>query len=51
MQVAQMNMLRWSVGLILKDRMRNEQVWERVTVGELKGNMRETKERWLGTLL
>ena len=48
MQVAEMKMLRWSVGLTLKDRMRTEQVRARVAEGELTEKFREIRLRWLG---
>ena len=52
MQVAKMNMLRWwTVGLTLKDRMRNEQVRARVAVGELTENLKEIRLRWLEHLV
>ena len=48
---AEMKMLRWSVGLTLKDRMRNEQVRASVAVGELTEKLREIRLHWLGHLV
>ncbi|XP_063603267.1 uncharacterized protein LOC134779196 [Penaeus indicus] len=48
MQVAEMKMLRWSLGLTIMDKVRNETIRERVQVGELKKKLSETRLRWLG---
>ena len=49
MQVAEMKMLRWSVGLTLKDRMRIEQI--RARLAELTRIVREIRLWWLGHLV
>ena len=51
MQVAEMKLLRWSLGLTRLDRIRNETVRKRVRVGELKEKVRESRMRWLGHIL
>ena len=47
MQVAEMKMLRWSLGLTRLDKERNENVRKKVQVGELKGKLRKKRLRWL----
>ena len=46
-----LEMLRWSVGLTLKDRMRNEQVRARVAVGLVIEKLREIRLSWMGYLV
>ncbi|XP_063615413.1 uncharacterized protein LOC134788453 [Penaeus indicus] len=48
MQVAEMKMLRWSLGLTIMDKVSNETIRERVQVGELKKKLSETRLRWQG---
>jgi len=51
MQVAEMKMLRWSLGLTRLDKIRNEDIRGRVKVGKLKEKIRETRMKWLGHIL
>ena len=44
-------MLRWSVGLTLKDRLRNKEVWARMAVRELAGTIRGISLHWFGHLM
>ena len=48
MEVAEMRMLSFPMGLTRKDKVRNEVVRERMGVGELSGKLRETRMRWYG---
>ena len=48
MQVAEMKMLRWSLGITRKDRVRNEEIRTVVKVGDITEKMQETRLRWLG---
>ena len=47
MEMAEMKMLRWSLGLKKPDRIRNEMVKERLGIGKLCGQVRE-RLRWFG---
>ena len=47
-EVAEMRMLRFSLGLTLHDKVRNEEVRKRVGVGELGQKLREDRLRWFG---
>ena len=48
MQVAEMKMLRWSLGITRKDRIRNEEIRRIVKVGDITGKIQESRLRWLG---
>ena len=48
MEVAEMKMLRFSLGKTRLDRVRNETVRETLKVGELGGKLREARLRWYG---
>ena len=48
MEVAEMKMLRFSIGKTRLDRIRNEEVRRRLGVVELGHQLRETRMRWLG---
>ncbi len=48
MQVAEMKISRWSVGLTRLDKARNEKASERMVAGEVREKLRETRLRWLG---
>ncbi|XP_063598634.1 uncharacterized protein LOC134775107 [Penaeus indicus] len=41
-------MLRRSLGLTTKDKVRNEEIRKRLRVGELNGRLQESRLRWLG---
>ena len=47
MEVAEMKMLRFSIGKARKDRIRNEEMRSRTGVVELGQKLRETRLRWL----
>ena len=44
-------MQRWSAGLLLKDRVRQEQVCVRMAVGELTKTLKENRLWWLGHVM
>lgn len=48
MEVAEMKMLRFSLGKTRMDRVRNEEIRRTVRVEEFRGKLRETRLRWLG---
>ena len=50
MEVAEMKMLRFSLGVTRKDRLRNESVRGKLKVEEFGGILRETRLRWWGHL-
>ena len=51
MEVAEMRMLRFSLGKMRMDRIRNETVRTTLKVGELSGKLRETRLRLYGHVL
>ena len=42
MQVAEMRMLRWSLGITMKERVSNEEIRNIVKVGDIAEKMQET---------
>ena len=48
LEVAEMKMLRYSLGITKLDRVRNEEVRKKLCVGEISGKMREARLRWCG---
>ena len=48
MEAAEVKILRYSLGKAKVDRVRNEDIRKKVSVGELSGKPRETRLRWLG---
>ena len=48
MEVAEMKMLRFSLGVTRVDRLRNEEIRERLGVTELGAKLREARLRWMG---
>ncbi|KAH0465637.1 hypothetical protein IEQ34_005740 [Dendrobium chrysotoxum] len=46
--VAEMRMLRWMSGFILRDRIRNEHIREKVGVAPVEDKIRESRLRWFG---
>ncbi|XP_047480558.1 uncharacterized protein LOC125033219 [Penaeus chinensis] len=48
MEVAEMRMLRFSLGKTRLDRVRNSTIREAIGVGELEKKLRECRLRWLG---
>lgn len=48
LEVAEMKMLRYSLGKTLLDHVRNEDIRSKVKVGQVRGKLRETRLRWLG---
>ena len=46
--VAEMKMLRFSLGVTRKDRIKNEQVRGTVKVGQVRRKVRESRLRWYG---
>ena len=48
MEVAEMRMLRFSLGLTRLDQVRNETVRNRLNVGKLSDKLRESRLRWYG---
>ena len=51
MEVAEMKMLRFSLGKTRMDRVTNEAIRNTLKVGELRGKLRETRLRWYGHVL
>ena len=51
MEVAEMRMLRFSVGRTRMDRVRNDVIRTTLKVGELNGKLRKTRLRWYGHVL
>ena len=51
MEVAEMRMLRFSLGKTRMDRVRNDVIRTTLKVGELSGKLRETRLRWYGHVL
>ena len=51
MEVAEMRMLRFSVGKTRMDRVRNDVIRPNLKVSELSGKLRETRFRWYGHVL
>ena len=47
-QVAEMKMLRWSLGLTRKDRVKNEEIIEGVKLGDIPEKIRDSWLWWLG---
>ena len=47
-RVIEMRTLRWKYGKTLKDRIRNEHIWEMVGVAPIEDKMRENRLRWFG---
>ena len=50
-EVAEMKILRFSIGKTREDRIRNEEVRSRTGVVELGQKLRETRLRWLGHII
>ena len=48
MEVAEMKMLRFSLGMTRVNRLRNEEIRERLGVTELEAKLREARLRWMG---
>ncbi|XP_060172285.1 uncharacterized protein LOC132603305 isoform X1 [Lycium barbarum] len=48
MKVAEMRMLRWMCGHTSRDRIRNEDIQDKVGVASVEGKMREARLRWFG---
>ena len=46
--VADINMLRFSLGMTRQDKIKNDAIREAVEVGEMRFKLRETRLRWLG---
>ena len=46
--VADINMLRFSLGMTRQDKTKNDAIREAVEVGEMRFKLRETRLRWLG---
>ena len=47
MEVAEMKMLRFPLGVTRVNRLRNEEIRERLGVTELEANLREARLRWM----
>ena len=48
LEVAEMRMLHFSIGYTRKDRVKNENIRERMGIGQLDGKLRETRLHWYG---
>ena len=48
MQVAEIKILRWSLGITRKNRIRNEEIQRIVEVGDITEKIQESRLRWLG---
>ena len=51
MEVAEIKMLRFAMGVTRKDKIRNEHIWSTVKVERLGMNMREGRLRWYGHVM
>lgn len=48
MHVAHMRMLRWMCGHTRSDKIRNENIWNKVGVASVVDKMRKVRPRWFG---
>ena len=48
MEVAEMKMMRYSLGKTKLDRVKNEDIRRKILVGKFSDKLRETRLRWLG---
>ena len=46
--MAEMKMLRFSLGVTRKDRIKNEYIWGTVKVGQISKKVRKSRLRWYG---
>ena len=51
MEIAEMKMLRFAIGVTRKDKIRNEYIRGTVKVEQLKMRMREGRLRWYGHVM
>ena len=48
MEVAERKMIRWSLGLTLKDKVKNEEIFKRMKVRNIGDKLVENRLRWYG---
>ena len=48
MDVAEMKMLRWEIGLTRREKIRNEVVWVKLGVREISEKVKESRLQWYG---
>ena len=48
MDVAEMKMLRWEIGLTRREKIRNEVVWVKLGVREISAKVKESRLQWYG---
>ena len=51
MDVAEMRMIRWMIGVIKLDRIRNERIRGTTKVGEISKKVHESRLKWYGHVL
>ena len=48
MEATELKVVRWALGVTLKDRVRNEYIWETAKIRRIGEKLREERLRWFG---